>query len=483
MRSIFGLGGAGHFCLAIGAVVLFGGGASGVAAQNTLVVEGQPRYEPTGYPDRIVLTFSGSPDRSLAVTWRTDTTSVAAVAEIAVAGPGSWLHTAAETVTGRTTTFEAENGVANHHSVVFSDLRPGTLYAYRVGGTDTWSEWFQFRTAQTGFAPFAFLYFGDAQNAVKSHFSRTIRQAALDLPEARTMVFAGDLVNLRDGNHDDEWGEWFDAGGWLHGMIPSIVAAGNHEYVTYSEPTGSVQRLSPHWPVQFTLPEDGPAGLREAVYSVDFQGVRFIQLNSAAALYDDTGETAQQQAAWLEQRLSDNPNRWTVVTFHHPVVSVARGRDNPQIQEAWQPLLERYGVDLVLQGHDHAYGRGANLGNGTAAWTEGTGTMYVVSVSGPKMYLASDEAKTVFDRVAEDTQLYQIVRVEWDRLVYEARTATGELYDAFTLHKAEDGAKRLEDLRPASSERFCEHGDSTLLARGRCSNGTEGGRTTRRGGG
>jgi acid phosphatase type 7 len=48
---------------------------------------------------------------------------------------------------------------------------------------------------------------------VKSHFSRTLRQAALDRPDARLMVHAGDLVNQRFGNLDDEWGEWFDAGG------------------------------------------------------------------------------------------------------------------------------------------------------------------------------------------------------------------------------------------------------------------------------
>jgi acid phosphatase type 7 len=175
-------------------------------AQNTLVVEGQPRYEPTGYPDRIVLTFGGDAATTQAVTWRTGPRVTAAVAEIAVAGDSPGLHLNARTVSGTTRPLEAENGLAHHHSVVFEGLRPGTLYAYRVGGDGTWSEWFQFRTASTAFTPFSFLYFGDAQNAVKSHFSRTIRQAALDLPDARLMVFAGDLVNLRAGSHDDEWG-------------------------------------------------------------------------------------------------------------------------------------------------------------------------------------------------------------------------------------------------------------------------------------
>ena len=38
-------------------------------------------------------------------------------------------------------------------------------------------------------------------------------------------------------------------------------------------------------------------------------------------------------------------------------------------------------------------------------------------------------------RVAEDTQLYQIIHVDGNELRFESRTAVGELYDAFTLKK------------------------------------------------
>jgi acid phosphatase type 7 len=115
----------------------------------------------------------------------------------------------------------------------------------------------------TAFEPFSFLYFGDAQNAVKSHFSRTIRQAALDLPDARLMVFAGDLVNLREGSHDDEWGEWFDAGGWLHGMMPSAPGAREPRVRGRRGRGGAgMAVLSPHWPGPSSrLPANGPAGM------------------------------------------------------------------------------------------------------------------------------------------------------------------------------------------------------------------------------
>ena len=60
-----------------------------------------------------------------------------------------------------------------------------------------------------------------------------------------------------------------------------------------------------------------------------------------------------EQTAWLEKVLADNPNRWTIVEFHQPIFSPAKGRDNPEQRAAWKPLFDRHGVDLVLTGHDH----------------------------------------------------------------------------------------------------------------------------------
>ena len=52
------------------------------------------------------------------------------------------------------------------------------MYAYRVGnGNKHWSEWIQFRTASIESKPFEFVYFGDAQNHILSHWLRTIRMA------------------------------------------------------------------------------------------------------------------------------------------------------------------------------------------------------------------------------------------------------------------------------------------------------------------
>jgi len=421
-------------------------------AQNTLVPPGETRYAATAFPDRIILTASEDPARNQTVNWRTRSSVQEAYAQISKATDTPALHLSAALVKGATLALTDVNGPAHHHHVRFSALEPDTIYAYRVRGDNTWSEWFQFRTAKAGFEAHTAIYFGDAQNAIKAHFSRVIREAFSTAPRAQVMVHAGDLVNSRDDRNDDEWGEWFDAGSFINSMVVNVAAPGNHEYM--EQPSGP-RTLLPQWPAHMVFPENGPDPLKSTVYYMDYQGVRYISLDSQQAL--QTEQMMLVQAQWLRQVLANNPNNWTVVTYHHPMFSVSLGRDNPRLRQHWQPLFDEFNVDLVLQGHDHTYGRGENVATGASGRIGGAGPMYVVSVSGPKMYMIGESAPETMDRLAEDTQLFQIINFEADRIVYEARTATGELYDAFDIVRQADKSKQIIDRRPHTPQRLCSN--------------------------
>ena len=408
---------------------------------NTLTRPGDLRYRPSRHPDRIVLLPGGDAAREVAINWRTGSAVKNAVLQWTRSLDTPGLHLSAETATGTTDPLTTRNGRAHHHSVRLRGLEPDTMYAYRVRGEGTWSEWLQFRTAAAEFRPFSFLYFGDAQNAVRSHFSRVIRGGFREAQGASLLLHAGDLVNQRRGNHDDEWGEWFEAGGFIHGMVPTFPVAGNHEYVSRRTSSGSTYEvLGPHWPRQFSPPRNGPAGFEHTVYSVRYSGVLFVALDSLRAL-EEPGAAAI-QARWLDELLSRETHRWVIVSHHHPMFSVALGRDNPLLREHWLPVFERHGVDLVLQGHDHAYGRGHNVAQGNTAVGDRRGPVYVVSVAGPKQYIAAGNARAGLQRVGEDMQLYQVIHLEADRLRFESRTVTGRVYDAFDLEQLADGSNR-----------------------------------------
>jgi 3',5'-cyclic AMP phosphodiesterase CpdA len=383
-------------------------------------------------PDRILLTWQTDPRTTQTVTWRTDASVKTPQAQVALADPSPYFTRYATTVAARTESLKTENGPVRYHSVNFTALKPGALYAYRVGDGTYWSEWLQFRTAASQPEPFSFIYLGDAQTELFSLWSRTLRAAYAAAPQARFMVHAGDLINKAES--DNDWQEWFEAGSFILASMPNFFTPGNHEYAR----TAGLPHLTRYWNPQINLPKNGPLGREDVVYYFDYQNVRLISLNSYWLVAE--------QALWLEKVLRDNPQQWTVVLFHYPVYSASAGRGTPSLLRHWQPLLEKYKVDLVLQGHDHTYARGTGRPKKNTPDSLAAGPVYVVSVSGPKMYQLTDVRW--MDRAAENTQLYQIIDVSDQKLVFKAFTVTGELYDGFELHKGPDGAKQLREIPP-----------------------------------
>ncbi|GAB3282160.1 metallophosphoesterase family protein [Larkinella harenae] len=398
-------------------------------------------YLPSSMPDRIILNVTVDPATSVAANWRTAETVTESYAEIAVAEADPRFVAKAKRLTARTERLAWEGTpTANYHSVIFENLQPATKYAYRVGQGTQWSEWFHFTTAGKPGEKMSFIYFGDVQVNIRSMWSRVIREAFAKAPDARLMMYAGDLINK--ANRDVEWGDWFAAGSFMHSMIPAFPTPGNHDH--FDGPDGK-NTTSVFWRPQFTLPENGPAGLEETCYYTDIQGVRFISLNSDQI--EESDEYLTKQTVWLEKVLQNNPSRWTCITFHHPVYSPKSTRDNKRLREAFKPLFDKYKVDLVLQGHDHTYARGmAKIPMQQAGAV--SGTMYVVSVSGPKMTDSNVAKLPWMDRSAIYTQLYHVVTIEGDKLNFESYTATGELYDSFDLIKQKGKINKLVNKIP-----------------------------------
>ena len=398
-------------------------------------------FAATPVPDRILLTWAGDPATTQSVTWRTDGSGDGGVGEIAVATSGPEFRRKARRVAAE----QVEVDGVRYHTVTFAELRPETKYVYRVGDGLDWSEWSHFTTASTGPAPFSFLYFGDAQNDLKSHWSRLIREAFRDAPRAAFVVHAGDLVNR--GYADGEWGEWFYSAGWILRSMPSIATPGNHEYRN--------GKLSKLWRPQFAFPANGPDGFEDTVYALEYQGALFVSL--------DTNRELEPQVRWLDKVVAASDAKWRIVTMHHPVFGTAAKRDSPKRRAILQPAFDRNGIDLVLQGHDHTYSRTGrmrhahdgeaehaheeqNVPTGLRARDDQTGTVYVVSVSGPKMYKLVRQPFMV--RATQKKQLYQVLSIDGDRLTYAAHTATGELFDRFELHKASGAPNKLLETMP-----------------------------------
>ena len=142
-------------------------------------------------------------------------------------------------------------------------------------------------------------------------------------------------------------------------VLPKTVlwpTLGNHGADTADSTTES----GPYYDI-FSLPRNGEAGGvasgTEAYYSFDYGNLHFVCLNSET---DPSPDGAMM--TWLEADLAANDKEWIIAFWHRPPYSRGSANsdtDSQQIalRQNAVPLLERYGVDLVLTGHTHAYER------------------------------------------------------------------------------------------------------------------------------
>lgn len=378
-------------------------------------------------PDRIILNLTNEPSSSIAVTWRTTEELKNPVVQFAESTQWISFKQNVKEVAAKVEKYITDKSQeVFHYSAIIKDLLPNTMYVYRVGSNSAWSEWNQFTTADSKNSPFKFVYLGDPQNEIKEHCSRVFRETFKNIPDAKFWLIAGDLVAEPE---DDLWGEFFYSLGFIPRITPIIATPGNHDHLRFfiDGKWNRSNEISPLWKAHFTLPENGPEEFKETSYFVDFQGTRLVLINS--------NSNVDKQTVWLEEVLKNNKNKWTIVCFHHPVYSIGRERDDRTTRDAFQPLFDRYGVDLVLTGHDHTYARSKRIFNGKVFDQENKGTVYVVSVSGPKAYPLGNKYNELMVKTGENVQLYQVIEVNENKINYKSYTVNGQLYDSFELTK------------------------------------------------
>jgi len=75
------------------------------------------------------------------------------------------------------------------------------------------------------------------------------------------------------------------------------------------------------------------------------------------------------------------------------------------------------------------------LNNGSIAKANEKGTVYVVSVSGPKAYALNPKYRDLTEKTGEQVQLFQVLSIDGGRLSYKSYTVTGRLFDSFVPTK------------------------------------------------
>jgi hypothetical protein len=387
-------------------------------AQLTNVFRETP-YPATTAPDHIVLTWSGNPKTTQTVQWRTSRAVTDGMVQWKTASGEGDANEVAAAMHVLEDKYLANDAINHRYTAVMEGLEPGTAYTYRVGSPeqDIWSDWAQFTTAPAETTPFSFIYMGDAQNGLDT-WGQLIQKAYGNYPEAAFYVMAGDLVNK--GNDRDDWDNFFQNATGVFNHRPIVPAIGNHE-CQGSE--GPWMYLS-----LFDLPKTGPESIpAERAYTLEYSNALFIVL--------DSNLPPHQQAGWLEDQLANTKATWKFVVYHHPAYSSGPTRNNPLVRQQWGALFDKYHVDLALQGHDHAYLRTYPMKGDEAQDSPAGGTIYIVSVSGTKMYDQGDFDYTEVGFTNVSTYQVLDITIDGDKLVYKAYDVEGVVRDEFVIEK------------------------------------------------
>jgi hypothetical protein len=138
----------------------------------------------------------------------------------------------------------------------------------------------------------------------------------------------------------------------------------------------------------------------------------------------DTNVMEAAQLRWFEAALKQSPEPWKIVYFHHPIYGNAgRHGSAVDLRVLLEPLLLRYGVNVVFAGHDHIYER----------LKPQKGIHYFVTGSGGKLrkgdLVPAESTATGFDQ----DQAFVIVEVASNELYFQTISRTGATVDSGTI--------------------------------------------------
>lgn len=356
------------------------------------------------------------------------------------------------------------------HEIRIANLNPATKYFYGVGtdkgivaGNDA-NHFFVTSPADGQAGSYRFWVLGDS--GTMDAGAQTVRDSYMNFNGSRQtdlLLLLGDNAYWTGTDAEYQLA--------LFNMYPEALrrtpvwsTLGNHDTGFLTDPPADLPYFQ-----MFSFPTQGeiggPASGTEKYYSFNYGNVHFVSLDSMASSRAPGSPMLQ----WLENDLASNTKPWVVVFFHHPPYSRGSHFSDDELEMTEMranvvPILERFGVDLVLSGHSHSYERSyfidghyglsytfsetmkKNPGSGREDSADGPyrksalssllpneGTVYtVLGVSGqasggsfdhPAMYQSGNPLGSL------------VIDVDTDRMDVKFLTATGAIGDYFTIRK------------------------------------------------
>ncbi len=237
-------------------------------------------------------------------------------------------------------------------SYAFNNVTPNATIHYKLydSKAKTWGSEMLFNTAPpANTSSYCFLGLGDSRDDFTTWGQISNLAKAKN---ANFSLFTGDLI-YNGIDYPDDWSAWFDSAATFLQSNLVYHSLGNHD-----------ANDAPQFQNTFDLPKTNGSNL---YYSFKYGNGLFICLNSEA-------ESSTTQYTWLKNTLASYQNdpdiTWRVVFNHKPFYTIGShaGEMDPYFNTWWK-TFDDYGIDLIVNGHDHMYERTKPINRKTSTST------------------------------------------------------------------------------------------------------------------
>jgi hypothetical protein len=152
-------------------------------------------------------------------------------------------------------------------------------------------------------------------------------------------------------------------------------------------------------------------------------GVRFFALDSN---YMD-----KKQSDWFEQELKNSGSEWKIAFFHHPLYS-SGDKHGPdlELRKVLEPLMIKYGVDVVFAGHEHFYER----------IKPQHGIQHFILGSSAKLRRNGLRDTGITEKGFDADNAFMIVEIVGDDMIFQTLSRVGNIVDSGKIRRVEEKA-------------------------------------------
>lgn len=392
-------------------------------------------------PESVTLSLYNSD--TAGVTWQSKKAPIEPVVQVSLGttfDESNYVEYPATYQSYATVEYSTEAAISSYSmKAALTGLVAGNTYTYRCydKGRCLGSEYFTFVSPDSSVSEFKFVHVGDSQvdfsyGLTGEPFNNTLKGIDLNQFNPNFILHTGDMVEW--SKYEKSWSQMLNFNKDYFTSIPFAAISGNHEA---SYRNGEYETFR-HFNYELTEQTTN----KGIYYSFDYGNTRFIMLDTNTL---SNKKLTDAQYNWLISKLQNNPQKWTIVAMHNPMYSVGKYGSNSAnnsialaLRAQLSDVFAQYGVDLVLQGHDHEYFKTYPIGvggvpNSNLTYETIDGIKYVTNANGVTYVMngpAGNQPRTPY---SIDESLYELVgdtsyASSWAQISVNDNLLTVEVY-------------------------------------------------------